>query len=617
MFARFHERRGSSTLLEPAGGGAQSSAAGGARQDSPDSTAALGLGRVGVFWAPYAVPGPTEPFFGSGKYVAAAAWTFALARYGSARHIDVFAPISGLEQCRQHFRAMPPRVDGADAPAASFLPESDAAAGFQTHRYDVMHRPTGIDFTRASYLRSRFAPRIFPATCSQHGISYSVDLFSAFIKLLATPTYPCDAIVCLTESSRRAMAKRLEDIGERYCGAWGQPPPPLPRLELIPWGVDTERFSPRNQAVARQDLGLPPGRPILLCSGRVRIQDKMDWTPLLLAFDRARRLTKARPLLVLSGAVSSGYGDEILAYAVQLGLRDDVQTLFNLPSACLPSLYSASDVFVSPTDSPSESFGLTIVEAMACARPVVASDWNGYKELIVHGQTGFKVRTDWADCLGELNEAAPLLDMDQEHLHVGQSVNVDLGQLAGYLATLIDNSDLREEMGRQARARVEELYDWPVVIAQWEAMWVELMAIARSTERQKEDHLAYLQPNYFEHFAHYASRIIDDATPVQITDRGKRWLRGEAPLLMHPWAQGFLSPACLRPALSALKSVGCLGVGLPVRKLVEILERVHGLRRDRALMHVMWLAKYDLISLGVGPSETERLLEGATGAGGR
>src|SRR5207244_12194632 len=124
---------------------------------------------------------------------------------------------------------------------------------------------------RASYLRSRFAPRIFPATCSQHGISYSLDLYTAFIKLLATPIYPCDAIVCLTESSRRAMAKRLEDIGERYCRAWGQPPPPLPRLELIPWGGDTQRFSPLNHAAARRDLGLPLGRPILLFRLRLRI----------------------------------------------------------------------------------------------------------------------------------------------------------------------------------------------------------------------------------------------------------------------------------------------------------------------------------------------------------
>src|SRR5205823_4934641 len=143
-----------------------------------------------------------------------------------------------------------------------------------------------------------------------------------------------------------------------------------------------------------------------------------------------------------------------------------------------------------------------------------ASDWDGYKELIVHDETGFKVRTDWVDCFGELDQAAPLLSTDQQHLHVGQSVSIDVGHMAGYLRLLLKNRELREEMGRRGRARVEALYDWPVVIAQWEALWAELAAVARSLEGKPSNRLDYLQPHYFEHFSHYASRIIDDATPV-------------------------------------------------------------------------------------------------------
>jgi hypothetical protein len=330
----------------------------------------------------------------------------------------------------------------------------------------------------------------------------------------------------------------------------------------------------------------------------VRIQDKMDWTPLLLAFERVCRSVAPRPLLVLAGAADPEYSEQLVAHATHLGLRDDIRTFFNAPSACLPSLYAACDVFVSPADTPSESFGLTIVEAMACGRPVVASDWDGYKELIVHGETGFKVRTDWADCLGELNQVAPLLAWDQQHLHVGQSVSVDVGQMAGYLTQLLTNGELREEMGRRGRARVEALYDWPAVIAQWEALWGELAAIAHSLEAQQPDRLEYLQPQYFEHFSHYASRIIDDATPVWLTERGKERLAGRGALLLHPWAQGFLRPGHLQAALAALKPAGWLGASLPVGKLLEALQKRHGLSRDQGLMHLLWLAKYDLIALG-------------------
>jgi D-inositol-3-phosphate glycosyltransferase len=376
--------------------------------------------------------------------------------------------------------------------------------------------------------------------------------------------YACDAIICSTASSRQAMEKRLGDIAERYSRAWDRPPPLLPRLELIPWGVDAQRFTPRDPDTARRELNLPPDRPLLLCIGRVRIQDKMDWTPLLLAFERVCRSVEPRPLLVLAGAADPEYCDQLLAHAAHLGLQSDIRTFFNAPVACLPSLYAACNVFVSPADTPSESFGLTIVEAMACGRPVVASDWDGYKELIVHGETGFKARTDWADCLGELNERAPVLAWDQQHLHVGQSVSVDVGQMAGYLTQLLMNGELREEMGRRGRARVEALYDWPVVIARWEALWGELAAIARSLETKQPDRLEYLQPQYFEHFSHYASRIIEDATPVRLTERGKERLAGRGALFLHPWAQGFLRPGHLQAALAALKPAGWLGASLPV-----------------------------------------------------
>jgi D-inositol-3-phosphate glycosyltransferase len=313
----------------------------------------------------------------------------------------------------------------------------------------------------------------------------------------------------------------------------------------------------------------------------------------------------------LAGADPAGYGEQLLAQAVALGLHRDIRTFFNLPPACLPTLYAASDVFVSPADSVSESFGLTILEAMACGRPVVASDWDGYKELIRHGETGFKVRTDWADCLGELEAMAPLLTWDQQHLHVGQSVSVDVGQLAGYLERLLSDRVLRETMGRRARAHVEAHYAWPTVIDQWQALWQELGAVARSLETRAGDAQRepweYLQPHYFDHFAHYASRLLTDATEVSLTARGKAQLATPRPLLLHPRARGLLDPHLLQAGLTVLKPAAWLGASLPLGKLVESLQKRAGVSRDRALLHLLWLAKYDLIMFheeGSGPAGT-------------
>jgi D-inositol-3-phosphate glycosyltransferase len=554
------------------------------------------LSRVGVFWSSEGVAGPTESFFSSGKHVAAATWTQALARYGRLSRVDIFTPFDQTAAARRLFSGMSESVCGGADAMAQFHPETELPARFRSGGYDAVHVPLGLDFTQASYLRARYADGIFPITCSQHGISYSFDLHSVFIRMLSAQVYPCDAIVCLTRASRQAMENRLQDIAERYSRVWDRPPPRLPRLEEIPWGVDTELYAPQDPASARRALGLPLDRPILLCLGRLRIEDKMDWTPLLLAFDRVRRL-KQRPLLVLAGSNPSDYGEQLLAQARHLGLQADIRTFFNLPPACLPSLYAACDVFVSPTDSLSESFGLTIVEAMACGRPVVASDWDGYKELIVHGETGFRVRTDWADCLGEMDEMAPLLPWDQQHLHVGQSVSVDVGQMAGYLAKLLEQPELRETMGRRARVRVEALYAWSKVIPQWESMWEELGSIARSIPGREADRLDYLRPRYFQQFAHYASRIIDDSTLVQLTPRGKELLAEHGSLLLHPRAQGLLHPHHLQAGLAVLKPAAWLGASLPAGKWAEALQKRCGLSRDQALMHLMWLAKYDLVSL--------------------
>ena len=55
--------------------------------------------------------------------------------------------------------------------------------------------------------------------------------------------------------------------------------------------------------------------------------------------------------------------------------------------------WAASDLFVSLSDNLQETFGITPVEAMAAGLPVVVSDWDGYKDTVVEGVTGYRVPT--------------------------------------------------------------------------------------------------------------------------------------------------------------------------------------------------------------------------------
>ena len=50
-------------------------------------------------------------------------------------------------------------------------------------------------------------------------------------------------------------------------------------------------------------------------------------------------------------------------------------------------LLARSDAVISLADNPQETFGLTLLEAAAAGKPVIASDYDGYRDLVVHGET--------------------------------------------------------------------------------------------------------------------------------------------------------------------------------------------------------------------------------------
>jgi glycosyltransferase involved in cell wall biosynthesis len=238
----------------------------------------------------------------AGRDVAAASFTAAIARHGNMAAADVFAPQADLEACRQQIQAAIAAADGDRAQPLSIFPEGALPGRMENSPYDLLHGPT--DFPRLSYFRSRFSDRVFPITGTSMGLSYSFDIHRYYLRLLAAQFYPCDALVCPTRSAVAALEKRLLDLADRFARAWEGRPPALPQLQLIPWGVDTERFAPRSQAMARRDLDLPAQRPLLLCVGRMNLHDKMDLAPLLLAFEGVCRTARERPLLVLAGAPS-------------------------------------------------------------------------------------------------------------------------------------------------------------------------------------------------------------------------------------------------------------------------------------------------------------------------
>lgn len=153
------------------------------------------------------------------------------------------------------------------------------------------------------------------------------------------------------------------------------------RIEVIPNGLDTQKFKPINRHLAREILDLPQDKQLLLFGAMQGTGDRWKGFSLLQA--AMQELTKSGlrdqiELVVFGGSESSQQSD--LGFKTHhLGrLNDDIT---------LAIVYSAVDVMVVP--SLYESFGQTASESLACGTPVVAFNATGLKDIVDPMENGY------------------------------------------------------------------------------------------------------------------------------------------------------------------------------------------------------------------------------------
>jgi glycosyltransferase involved in cell wall biosynthesis len=144
----------------------------------------------------------------------------------------------------------------------------------------------------------------------------------------------------------------------------------------VPLGVDVDHYSPVENA--RERLGYQSDEEILLFVGSMEpLHDYKNVDLLIKTF--ARRDIGDRLLLVGSGEKRAEYQQ----LARDEGVGDRVDFPGYVSEADLPTYYSVADAFVLP--STFDSFGIALVEAMACGTPVVATDLPGVREVVGDG----------------------------------------------------------------------------------------------------------------------------------------------------------------------------------------------------------------------------------------
>lgn len=197
------------------------------------------------------------------------------------------------------------------------------------------------------------------------------------------------------------------------------------RIALARHGIDTDFFRPtRDEAYLRKELGLKEDEPVILFAGFITPRKGLEYLA------RALPLIRPRPALLLVGQWrSKAYRRQVLSLFGTLKARV-VEAGF-VPDEDLPSYYSLADVYVSP--SLLEGFGLPLAEALACGTPVV---------------------TTVAGSAAEVTGPGGILALPRHS-----------ASLAHAISRLLQNPDLREEMGALGRKHVQQEFSLEKMLA--------------------------------------------------------------------------------------------------------------------------------------------------------
>lgn len=199
-----------------------------------------------------------------------------------------------------------------------------------------------------------------------------------------------------------------------------------------PLGIDSEIFHPsRRRATLRTELGLPGDVRLLVYAGRFTADKKL---PLLI--DAVRKLGPRYHLLLVGGGAELPQHPHVSVMPFQRDQR------------LLAGVLAGCDLLVHPGDC--ETFGLIVLEAMACGLPVVATTGGGVAEL-VDEHTGILARPNDADSLAGAIEAIYARDMGR--------------------------------LGAQARQKAQEQYDWRQVFPQLMHRYGSLLAARPGRQR--------------------------------------------------------------------------------------------------------------------------------------
>ncbi|MCX7736004.1 MAG: glycosyltransferase family 4 protein [Candidatus Kapabacteria bacterium] len=213
------------------------------------------------------------------------------------------------------------------------------------------------------------------------------------------------------------------------------------KVRVIPYGIDIQKFKPipEKKIELRKNFNLPTEDFLIGCIGRIDRQKGQD--VLLNAFMELEN--KENIKLVFAGdSNDEEYFRELNNTITENKIEDKV--IFLPFTDKVPELMNCFDIFVAPSHC--ETFGLVIIEGMACSLAVIGTDCGGVPEIIDSGKNGYIFEPK------NSNDLSDLINM------------------------LYQNRDLLDKIGKKARYTVEQKFDRDIEINNIIKYYLELLS---------------------------------------------------------------------------------------------------------------------------------------------
>ncbi len=431
---------------------------------------------------------------------------------------------------------------------------------------------------RPLYIRNFLAKAPLAVTGVTHSLGHEPFLEYMHLNLMAKPQ-ASDALICSSRTGQSVIRHGIE-LAQANLNS-----PNTLQTAIIPFAVDLNEIAKQKNTQFKKQLGWHEEDVVLLSLGRLSAYSKMDLLPLLLAYHHLPTSLKNKCKLIIAGATGQeNYDQAIQQWSEKLGIQHSVKILANVDEAQKTLLLNNCDLFISLSDNYQETFGLSLVEAMAYGLPIIASDWNGYRDLIQDGKNGFLIPTQGLSQHAKLTALSPLQLDSINHLLHAQLIAIDHQVLTEKLSLLIESQALRQQMSAQCLQIVKK-FSWPEVMNQYVSLWKNLYANYQATPTA-----AFTPMHYLKIFQDYPTHTLSPTQLYQLSNLGHDVKMGNFDLSLYPAQEEYYSTHCLIELINILDSA---------QSLQSLCKHFADQWNEESLaQHLQWLLKYGLIRRG-------------------